>query len=80
LNHRKQIYSWLKIPKPEGQYRKQGGLEVEADAGLVGLELLHDLGECGTGLEDEARGTGNGEVEPRAPVERDTEELPRQVE
>jgi hypothetical protein len=58
---------------------KQGDLEVEGDAGLVGLELLHDLGERDVGLEDEALGTNNGEVEPWVPVEHDVEELPRQV-
>jgi hypothetical protein len=77
LNHRKQIYSWLKIPKQK--VRKQGDLKVEGDAGLIGLELLHDLGERGVGLEDEALGMNNGEVEPRAPVEHDAEELPWQV-
>jgi hypothetical protein len=64
LNQRKQIYSWLKIPKPEGQYSQQGDLNVEGDASLVGLELLPDLGERGVGLEDEALGMDNGEVEP----------------
>jgi hypothetical protein len=58
---------------------KQGDLKVEGDAGLVGLELLHDLGERGVGLEDEALGTDNGEVEPWVPVEHDAEELLRQV-
>jgi len=64
----------------KSETRRAGGdLEVEGDAGLVGLELLHDLGERGVGLEDEARRADDGEVEPRALVERDAEELPGQV-
>lgn len=59
--------------------RARGDLKVEGDADSVGLELLHDLGERCIGLEDEALGADDGEVEPRALVERDAEELPRQV-
>lgn len=59
--------------------RARGDLKVERDADFVGLELLHDLGERCIGLEDEALGADDGEVEPRALVERDAEEIPRQV-
>lgn len=51
--------------------RARGDLKVEGDADSVWLELLHDLGERCIGLEDEALGADDGEVEPRALVERD---------
>ena len=50
-------------------------LEVEVDAGLEGLELLHDLGEGSVRLQDEALVAEDREVEPGALVERDAEEL-----
>jgi hypothetical protein len=43
------------------------------------LELLHDLRERGVCLEDQALRADDGEVESRALVERDPEELAWQV-
>jgi hypothetical protein len=55
-------------------------LKVEGDASLVGLEILHDLWECGVHLEDEALRADDGEVETGELVEHDPKELTRHVE